>query len=104
MAILDDLKDAVHKIAVGTWEITDGRVVPDTVDIGLGNKGVRLNAAMFYADLADSIELVSYNQSTAAEVFKAFLFCGTKLILHNGGRDVTLTTRVRYSFLCHREF
>ncbi len=86
MAILDDLKKAVERIALDQWEITDGRVVPETVDIGLGNKGVQLKAAMFYADLADSTELVSHNQSTAAEVFKAFLFCGTKLILHNGGR------------------
>jgi adenylate cyclase len=85
MGILDDLTQAVDEIARSRWEITDGRVVPETEDIGLGNKGVRLDAAMLYADLADSTELASNSQTKGAEIYKAFLICGTKIILHRGG-------------------
>jgi adenylate cyclase len=85
MAIADDLKTAIDAIAQSRWEITDGRVVPETADIGLGNKGIRLDATMFYADLADSTELASHSETKAAEVYKAFLICGTRLILLKGG-------------------
>ncbi len=85
MALLDELKEAISKIAISEWDITDGRVVPETGDIGLGNKAVRLEATMFYADLADSTELAAHDQAIAAEVYKAFLLCGTKLIIQNGG-------------------
>lgn len=86
MAILDDIKAAIEKIAREKWETTDGRVVPETEDIGLGNVGVNLEVTMLYADLADSTEIAAHSKSIAAEVYKAFLLCGTKLILHNGGQ------------------
>lgn len=85
MAILEDLTEAIDNIAKSSWEVVDGRVVPETQDIGLGNKGTKLDATFLYADLADSTELASSSQTLAAEVYKAFLFCGTKLILNQGG-------------------
>ena len=85
MAILDDLTQEIDTIARSQWEITDGRVVPETENIGLGNKGVRIDAAMLYADLADSTELASHSHTIAAEVYKGFLLCGTRIILHRGG-------------------
>ena len=85
MAILDDLVTDIDEIARITWEVTEGRVVPETSDVGLGNTGTSLEATFLYADLADSTELASYNHKVAAEVYKAFLLCGTKLILHRGG-------------------
>jgi adenylate cyclase len=85
MAILDDLTTIVDDIAKNRWETTDGRVVPGTDDIGLGNKGTFLDATMLYADLEDSTELVSHSHVIAAEVYKAFLACCSKLILHRGG-------------------
>jgi len=85
MTILDALTTVVDDIASAQWELTDGRVVPESEDVGLGNVGVKLEAAMLYADLADSTELASYSQPMAAEIYKAFLYCATKLILNHGG-------------------
>ena len=85
MALIDDLTEIIDDIARSQWKITDGRVVPETEDIGLGNKGVRLDVTMLYADLADSTELASHSQTKAAEVYKAFLICGTKIILYRKG-------------------
>ena len=85
MALIDDLTENIDRIARSRWEITDGKVVPETEGIGLGNKGVRLDATMLYADLADSTELASYSRTIAAEVYRAFLICGTKIILHRSG-------------------
>ena len=85
MALLDDLVKTIDDITRSRWEITNGRGVPRTEDIGLGNRGVRLDATMLYADLADSTELASRSRTEAAEVYKAFLICGTKIILHRGG-------------------
>ncbi len=85
MALADDLISDVYKIAVGSWSITDGKVVPETEDIGLGNVGVRIEAVMLYADLADSTEMVVHSHAIAAEVFKAFLHCSSKIILARNG-------------------
>ena len=85
MALIDDLTKIIDDIARSQWEITDGRVVPESENIGLGNKGVRLDSTMLYADLADSTELASHSQIMAAEIYKAFLICGTKILLHRGG-------------------
>ena len=85
MALVDDLTKIIDDIARSQWKITSGRVVPETENIGLGNKGVRLDATMLYADLADSTELAAHSQIKASEVYKAFLICGTRIILHRGG-------------------
>ena len=85
MAILEDITEAIDTIAKSSWDISDGRVVPETADVGLGNKGTKLDATFLYADLADSTELASSSQALAAEVYKAFLLCGTKLIINQGG-------------------
>lgn len=86
MALLEDLQKIVDDIVSGAWEITDGRVIPNTDDIGLGNKGVRLDATMLYADLADSTKLAMHSQTIAAEVYKAFLECCTRIIIARGGK------------------
>lgn len=86
MAIVDELTEIVGEIARSSWgDIPDGRVIPESEDIGLGNKGVRLDATMLYADLADSTELAIHSQTIAAEVYKAFLACCTKLIILRNG-------------------
>ena len=85
MALSDELTKAVADIAIAKWTEVDGRVVPESEDIGLGNKGVRLQVTMLYADLADSTEIAMHSQTIAAEVYKAFLASCTKIILLRGG-------------------
>lgn len=85
MAFVDDLSKTIDDIVKGRWEIAEGRVVPETENIGLGNKGVRLDATMLYSDLADSTEMAMHSQEIAAEVYKAFLACCTKVIILRGG-------------------
>ncbi len=85
MSVLTDLKASVETIVTGQWDHTDGRVVPDTSDLALGNHRVQMSAVVLYADLADSTELAITNQEIAAEVFKAYLQGATRLIRANAG-------------------
>lgn len=87
MAIVDDLKSEVAKIFATVWKSRDGEVVPEPEDVKLGNDGVSFSeAVVLYADLAESTELVNRNKPEfAAEVYKAFLHCASKLIRDEGG-------------------
>ncbi len=86
MGLTDDLKAEVTKIIKETWSATDGRVVPETENIELGNRGVNLEAACLYADLAESTKLVnSLNAMIAAEVYKCYLNCACRIIRSKGG-------------------
>lgn len=69
------------------WTYTDGRSLPQTKDIGLGNKGIKIKATVLYADLAESTSLVdSHRAGFAAEVYKSYLLCAVKIIRSNGGK------------------
>ena len=86
MGLKDDLEKEVKKIFGDTWTSRKGTVVPTTDDIGLGNDGVELDAAVLYADLTDSTSLVSgYSQEFAAEIYKCYLRCAAKIIRAEGG-------------------
>lgn len=85
MSVLTDLKASVETIVTSAWDHTDGRVVPDSTDLALGNHRVQMSAVVLYADLADSTELAITSQEIAAEVFKAYLQGATRLIRANGG-------------------
>ncbi|MEM7068717.1 MAG: adenylate/guanylate cyclase domain-containing protein [Pseudomonadota bacterium] len=68
------------------WHETKGQVVPETSDLGLSNVGRRLSATILYADIDGSTHLVdNYNAQFAAEVYKTFLLCSTRIIRLNGG-------------------
>jgi adenylate cyclase len=54
MALIDDLKSETDAIVRKGWTRRDGKVVPETDDIALGNQCVDLEATFIYADLADS--------------------------------------------------
>ena len=84
MTFSEELSQAVSDIVTGRWSTTDGKTVPETEEIGLGNKGVELEATMLYADLVDSTEMAMHDRKIAAEVYKAFLHCSSKIILRNG--------------------
>lgn len=84
MAIVGDLTTFIDDIAKNLWEITDGRVVPED-NVGLGNKGVKLEATFLYADLAESTEIAMHGRTIAAEVCKVFLACSTRIMRHRNG-------------------
>ncbi|MCE5228801.1 adenylate/guanylate cyclase domain-containing protein [bacterium] len=86
MGIVNDLTTEVTKIIEEKWSTSDGRSVPETEDIQLGNKGVNLEATCLYADLAESTNLVnSFNAQLAAEVYKCYLNCSCRIIRNQGG-------------------
>jgi class 3 adenylate cyclase len=86
MALKDDLQAQVAKIFREVWEVRDGNVVPTDTSVSLGNKGVRLDATVLYADLSESTKLVDSKRSEfAAEIYKTFLHCATKIIQVQGG-------------------
>lgn len=86
MALKDELETEVDKIFRERWSTRDGKVVPDASDLKLGNDGVRLDATVLYADMADSTDLVDgYKDWFAAEIYKAFLTCSARIIKAHGG-------------------
>jgi class 3 adenylate cyclase len=71
----------IRSIFQDKWTIRDGKVVPDTDDIALGNQAVKLDATVLYADMADSTGLVDhYKHEFAAEIYKAYLIGACRVI------------------------
>lgn len=86
MGFKDDLYEELDNIFKYNWDVRDGRTVPADDGVKLGNDGVRIEAAVLYADMADSTEMVDIKKDTlSAEVYKAFLRAACKCITHNGG-------------------
>jgi class 3 adenylate cyclase len=86
MALHDEISAELGQILGRTWKERDGQKVPDSGDVELGNDGVALDAAVLYADLADSTGLVSQMKRTfAAEVFKAYLRGACKILRAKDG-------------------
>ena len=86
MSFTSDLTEAVEKIFKDTWNTRDGQKVPEAGDIQLGNHAVELDGTVLYADLAESTNLVdSETAAFAAEVYKTYLHCASRLITKNGG-------------------
>jgi class 3 adenylate cyclase len=86
VALLDDLTSNVGQIFRSQWTTREGRVVPDSPDIGLGNDGVELHATVLYADIDGSTTMVDQLEpKVAAELYKAYLICAAKIITSEGG-------------------
>lgn len=86
MGLKGDLEGQVKAIFRERWEERDGNVVPDTPDIKLGNEGVKLTATVLYADIDGSTNMVdSSTPQFAAEVYKAYLLCASRIIKSEGG-------------------
>lgn len=87
MALRDELSEAVDEIFRTTWDVRDGRDVPDSEDLALGNEAVRLEeAVVLYADMSGSTSLVEgYKWHFAAEIYKTFLHCAARIIRSEGG-------------------
>jgi class 3 adenylate cyclase len=87
MALADDLTERVNRLASTAWgAIANGRVVPETANLTLGNTGVRMNVCILYADVHRSTEMVNTLPDTlAASYYKAFLHCCAQIVRANDG-------------------
>ena len=87
MSLKDDLESDIKAIFAPQWTTRNGNVVPEAEAVGLGHDAVKLEeVVVLYADLADSTELVQgWHDWFAAEVYKSFLHCASKIIKANGG-------------------
>jgi class 3 adenylate cyclase len=83
MGLQSEISAAVRDIFKTQWSERAGQVVPESEDIQLGNHGVNIEAAILYADLENSTQLVDFHSKTfAAECYKSFLHCATKISNH----------------------
>lgn len=86
MPLKDELEAAVNKKVREQWTTREGLVVPDATTINLGNDGVFIDAAVLYADLADSTKLVdTFRAEFAAEIYGTFLNSSSRIIRAHGG-------------------
>ena len=88
MALRDELSEEVDKIFRTTWSVRDGRDVPESEDLALGNEAVKLDdATVLYADMAASTKLVDgFKWHFPAEIYKCFLYCAARIIRAEGGQ------------------
>jgi len=82
-----ELQTTVKDIFRDQWQESDGRVIPNPGDLGLGNVARSFDAAtVLYADLAGSTSLVdNHNWQFSAEIYKAYLRCAARIISGEGG-------------------
>lgn len=86
MALKDELESYVNAVFTDDWTRRAGQKVPTTEDIALKNEAVELDATVLYADLAGSTKLVEEKYDwVAANVYKSYLYCASKIIRQNGG-------------------
>ena len=86
MSLVEDYTEAVEKIFEEEWSTRDGRQVPESNQVALGNEAVRLDGTVLYADLDDSTNLVDrYKPEFAAKIYKAYLSCAAKVVRSEGG-------------------
>jgi class 3 adenylate cyclase len=83
----DELENFVGATFRAAWTRRAGRVVPDVDSLPLKNEAVTFEAAtVLYADLAESTALVKgYKDFFAAEIYKNYLYCATRIIARTGG-------------------
>jgi class 3 adenylate cyclase len=68
------------------WIVREGREIPETGEVNLGNDAVVLDAAVLYADLAGSTELLErFPESFTASAIKSFLGAICNVIKNTGG-------------------
>jgi adenylate cyclase len=86
VSVKGDIESDIASILSRTWDVRDGVVVPSTADVKLGGGGVKLDAVMLYADLADSTELVlRLDRRVVAKTYKCFLAAASRLIKYKSG-------------------
>src|SRR5437870_1625106 len=82
----DDISGRIKDILEQKWDIATSKSVPEAQEVALKDGGVRLDATILYADLANSSKLVTELKATvAAKIIRAYLGCMTRLITYFGG-------------------
>src|SRR2546421_3967983 len=86
MTFKTDLESEVREIFQSPWKERKGKVVPAPESLSPGNDGVKLNATVLYADMADSTDLVDHHKHPfAVVIYKAYLRCATTIINNEKG-------------------
>ena len=86
MSLVEDYSNEVEEIFKQQWSVREGKKVPESEDLALGNDAVKLDGTVLYADLDDSTNLVDgYKPAFAAEIYKTYLHCAAKVIRSEGG-------------------
>jgi class 3 adenylate cyclase len=104
--VADDARSYAGSTFRSAWSIEDWERVPTEDDaIGLGNKGVRLDAVVLYADLRDSTGLVKdYTEEISAEIYKTYVYAAAKAIrFHDGSVTAYDGDRVMGVFIGDRK-
>lgn len=87
MGIKDELTDFCNQTFRSSWNVTEGRKVPDEDSrLSLKNEAITISGTVLYADISGSTSMVdSLSQKSAAEVYKAFLYCCARIIRQQDG-------------------
>lgn len=87
MALRDDLQTEVATIFQSQWSLRDGRDVPISENLKLGNDGVKIEGCVLYADMDGSTAMVdTLPAPVAAEIYKAYLLCAARIIRSEEGQ------------------
>ena len=86
MALSTELEAETSEFIRQPWSIREGQVVPKTDSVALAGGGVKLDATVLYADLANSTQLaMDFDRRVAAKVLKAFLSGCCRIIRAHSG-------------------
>lgn len=86
MKTLEQIRQNVKGILTTNWKRRNGYVIPESTDVELGNEAVEFEAAVLYADMRKSTNLVQgFRDYFAAKMYKAFLATVCDVIKNNEG-------------------
>ncbi|MDQ0869025.1 adenylate cyclase [Arthrobacter sp. V1I9] len=75
------VESTVSEILTATWDITNGRVVPETDDIVMKNGGRLVDATYLYADLAGSSKMArTLAKETTAKIIRAYINTAARIL------------------------
>lgn len=85
MGLKAEIESDVQGILTQTWDLRDGKVIPQSNDVALAGGGVKMKVAILYSDLADSTELaMNFDRRIAARVSKAFMAVCARVVRAHG--------------------
>lgn len=86
MALKDDLQKSTDDFFSGTYDISNGTVIPNISDIEFGKKGREMELAMLFIDIRESTKIVDgFRRTTSARMYKSFLYGVSKIARENDG-------------------
>lgn len=86
MKTVIEILSEVDDILSTKWQTRDGRQVPESTDIKLGNDSVTFDGTVLYADMRGSTELVNgFKNWFAAEIYKCYLTAACYIVRNNSG-------------------